>query len=120
MLDISVAKLESSFLSLALISKKCRELYLSHPHITALSVPRPFLLSPALMDAAIALYERLKDCLEDNAWVWHNMMVGPFGRHLYFVTLHPQQGIVVLEARDYGWIGYLRYNPRPFDCLKFP
>jgi hypothetical protein len=49
----------------------------------------------------LRLAERLKDCLEDNAWVWHNIPVGPFGRHPDFVTLHPQQGIVVLEVKDW-------------------
>ena len=39
---------------------------------------------------------RLNDCLEDNAQVWHNIPVGPFGRHPDFVTLHPQQVIEVL------------------------
>jgi len=46
------------------------------------------------------LAERLKDCLEDNPWVWHNIPVGPFGRHPDFVALHPQQGIVVLDMRQ--------------------
>jgi len=33
------------------------------------------------------LAERLKDYLEDNAWVWHNIPVGPFGRHPGFCIL---------------------------------
>ncbi|MDP2805895.1 MAG: NERD domain-containing protein [Gallionellaceae bacterium] len=61
-------------------------------------------LGAARFDARgeLRLAERLKDCLEDNAWVWHNIPVGPFGRHPDFVALHPQQGIVVLEARNRG------------------
>ena len=60
-------------------------------------------LGAARFDARgeLRLAERLKDCLEDNAWVWHNIPVGPFGRHPDFVTLHPQQGIVVLEVKDW-------------------
>ncbi|MEQ1726605.1 MAG: NERD domain-containing protein/DEAD/DEAH box helicase [Sideroxydans sp.] len=60
-------------------------------------------LGSARFDARgeLRLAERLKDCLEDNAWVWHNIPVGPFGRHPDFVTLHPQQGIVVLEVKDW-------------------
>jgi hypothetical protein len=42
----------------------------------------------------------LNDYLEDNAWVWHNIPVGPFGWHPDFVALHPQQGIVVLKVKD--------------------
>lgn len=49
----------------------------------------------------LRLAERLKDFLEDNALVWHNLPVGPFGRHPDFVVLHPQQGIVVLEVKDW-------------------
>ncbi len=60
-------------------------------------------LGAAKFDARgeLRLAERLKDCLEDNAWVWHNIPVGPFGRHPDFVALHPQQGIVVLEVKDW-------------------
>lgn len=60
-------------------------------------------LGSARFDARgeLRLAERLKDCLEDNAWVWHNIPVGPFGRHPDFVALHPQQGIVVLEVKDW-------------------
>lgn len=60
-------------------------------------------LGSARFDARgeLRLAERLKDCLEDNAWVWHNIPVGPFGRHPDFVVLHPDQGIVVLEVKDW-------------------
>ncbi len=49
----------------------------------------------------LRLAERLKDFLEDNAWVWHNLPVGRLGRHPDFIVLHPQQGIVVLEVKDW-------------------
>ena len=66
-------------------------------------------LGSARFDARgeLRLAERLKDFLEDNAWVWHNIPVGPFGRHPDFVVLHPHQGIVVLEVKDWrlGTIG---------------
>lgn len=44
-------------------------------------------LGSARFDARgeLRLAERLKDFLEDNAWVWHNIPVGPFGRHPDFV-----------------------------------
>lgn len=60
-------------------------------------------LGSARFDARgeLRLAERLKDCLEDNAWVWHNIPVGPFGRHPDFVALHPVQSIVVLEVKDW-------------------
>lgn len=60
-------------------------------------------LGAARFDARgeLRLAERLKDFLEDNAWVWHNIPVGSFGRHPDFVVLHPQQGIVVLEVKDW-------------------
>ncbi|MFZ5473350.1 MAG: NERD domain-containing protein, partial [Pseudomonadota bacterium] len=49
----------------------------------------------------LRLAERLKDFLEDNTLVWHNLPVGPFGRHPDFVVLNPQQGLVVLEVKDW-------------------
>ena len=60
-------------------------------------------LGAARFDARgeLRLAERLKDCLEDNAWGWHNIPVGSFGGQPDFVTLHPQQGIVVLEVKDW-------------------
>lgn len=60
-------------------------------------------LGSAKFDARgeLSLAERLKNCLEDNAWVWHNIPVGPFGKHPDFVVLHPKQGLVVLEVKDW-------------------
>lgn len=49
----------------------------------------------------LRLAERLKDFLEDNTLVWHNLPVGPFGRHPDFLVLHPQRGMVVLEVKDW-------------------
>lgn len=49
----------------------------------------------------LRLAERLKDFLEDNACVWHNLPVGPRGRHPDFVIIHPGHGILVLEAKDW-------------------
>jgi hypothetical protein len=47
------------------------------------------------------LAERLKDFLEDNAVVWHNLAVGPRGRHPDFIVIHPGQGLLVLEVKDW-------------------
>lgn len=49
----------------------------------------------------LRLAERLKDFLEPNAWVWHNLPVGPRGHHPDFVLLHPVRGILVLEVKDW-------------------
>jgi hypothetical protein len=49
----------------------------------------------------LRLAERLKDFLEENAWIWHNLPMGPRGRHPDFVILHPGNGILVLEAKDW-------------------
>jgi len=58
--------------------------------------------------------------------VWHNIPVWPFGRHPDFVTLHPQQGIVVLEVKDWHKDTIGRAMPavsggaRPTDdCQRF-
>lgn len=45
--------------------------------------------------------ERLRDFLEENALVWHNLPVGPWGQRPDFVILHPARGLVVLEVKDW-------------------
>jgi hypothetical protein len=47
------------------------------------------------------LAERLKDFLEENAVVWHNLPVGPRGRHPDFIIVHPANGLLVLEVKDW-------------------
>lgn len=49
----------------------------------------------------LRLAERLKDLLEDNAVVWHNLPVGPRGRHPDFVVSHPDRGLLVIEVKDW-------------------
>jgi len=76
-------------------------------------------LGSARFDARgeLRLAERLKDCLEDNAWVWHNIPVGPFGKHPDFVTLHPQQGIVVLEVKDWRLETIINANSKQVELI---
>ena len=76
-------------------------------------------LGAARFDARgeLRLAERLKDCLEDNAWVWHNIPVGPFGRHPDFVALHPQQGIVVLEVKDWRLDTIVNANSKQVELI---
>jgi Nuclease-related domain len=49
----------------------------------------------------LRLAERLKDFLEDNTYIWHNLPMGPRGRHPDFVIVHPAKGLLVLEAKDW-------------------
>ena len=49
----------------------------------------------------LRLAERLKDFLEDNAIVWHNLPVGPRSRHPDFIIVHPANGLLVLEVKDW-------------------
>jgi hypothetical protein len=49
----------------------------------------------------LRLAERLKDFLEENAVVWHNLPVGPHGRHPDFIIVHPAKGLLVLEVKDW-------------------
>jgi hypothetical protein len=49
----------------------------------------------------LRLAERLKDFLEENAFVWHNLPMGPYGRHPDFVIIHPSHGLLVLEVKDW-------------------
>ncbi len=65
----------------------------------------------------LRLAERLKDFLEDNACVWHNLPVGPRGRHPDFVIIHPGQGILVLEAKDWRMDSLLSANKNEVELL---
>jgi hypothetical protein len=49
----------------------------------------------------LRLAERLKDLLEENAVVWHNLPVGPRRRHPDFIIIHPANGLLVLEVKDW-------------------
>jgi hypothetical protein len=49
----------------------------------------------------LRLAERLKDFLEDNSYIWHNLPMGPRGRHPDFVIVHPSNGLLVLEVKDW-------------------
>jgi len=49
----------------------------------------------------LRLAERLKDFLEENAVVWHNLPVGPRNRHPDFIIVHPTNGLLVLEVKDW-------------------
>ena len=42
----------------------------------------------------LRLAERLKDFLEENAVVWHNLPVGPRSRHPDFIIVHPANGLL--------------------------
>lgn len=49
----------------------------------------------------LRLAERLKDFLESNTYIWHNLPMGPRGRHPDFVIVHPGRGLLVLEVKDW-------------------
>jgi hypothetical protein len=50
----------------------------------------------------LRLAERMKDFLDDNAVVWHNLPVGPRGRHPDFIVIQPDHGLL-LEVKDWDW-----------------
>lgn len=50
----------------------------------------------------LRLAERLKDFLEENAVVWHNLPVGPRSRHPDFIIIHPANGLLVLLFERVG------------------
>lgn len=49
----------------------------------------------------LRLAERTRDFMEDNTCIWHNLPIGPRGRHPDFVIAHPGQGLLVLEVKDW-------------------
>jgi hypothetical protein len=65
----------------------------------------------------LRLAERLKDFLEDNAVVWHNLPVGPRGRHPDFIVIHPDHGLLVLEVKDWRLDTLLTANKNEVELL---
>lgn len=65
----------------------------------------------------LRLAERLKDFLEDNAVVWHNLPVGPRGRHPDFIVIHPDHGLLVLEVKDWRLDTLLSANKTEVELL---
>jgi hypothetical protein len=49
----------------------------------------------------LRLAERLKDFLEENTYVWHNLPMGPRGRHPDFIVVNPTSGLLILEVKDW-------------------
>src|ERR1700752_1303930 len=49
----------------------------------------------------LRLGEGHKDFLEENAVVWHNIPVGPRSRHPDLIIVHPANGLLVLEVKDW-------------------
>src|SRR5690349_15515900 len=49
----------------------------------------------------LRLTVRLRETLEDNSYIWHNLPMGPRGRHPDFVIVHPGRGLLVLEVKDW-------------------
>lgn len=61
--------------------------------------------------------ERLRDFLEDNTWVWHNLPIGARGLHPDFVVLHPAHGLLVLEVKDWRTETILGANKLQVELL---
>src|SRR5262249_155064 len=49
----------------------------------------------------LRLAGRLKDFPEEKAVGWHNLPVGPRSRHPDFIIVHPANGLLVLEVKDW-------------------
>ncbi len=65
----------------------------------------------------LRLAERLKDFLEENACIWHNLAVGPRGRHPDFVIVHPANGLLVLEVKDWRLDNIVSANKSDVELL---
>ena len=65
----------------------------------------------------LRLAERLKDFLEENACIWHNLAVGPRGRHPDFVIVHPANGLLVLEVKDWRLDSIVSANKSDVELL---
>jgi hypothetical protein len=65
----------------------------------------------------LRLAERLKDFLEENAFVWHNLPMGPRGRHPDFVVVHPSNGLLILEVKDWRLDSILSANKAEVELV---
>jgi hypothetical protein len=65
----------------------------------------------------LRLAERLKDFLEENACIWRNLAVGPRGRHPDFVIVHPANGLLVLEVKDWRLDSIVSANKSDVELL---
>ena len=65
----------------------------------------------------LRLAERLKDFLEENTFVWHNLPMGPYGRHPDFVIIHPSTGLLVLEVKDWRLDSILHADKAEVELL---
>jgi hypothetical protein len=65
----------------------------------------------------LRLAERLKDFLEENTYIWHNLPMGPRGRHPDFVVAHPANGLLVLEVKDWRFDTILSADKETVELL---
>ena len=65
----------------------------------------------------LRLAERLRAHMEDNTWVWHNLPVGPRGRHPDFIVLNPAHGLLVLEVKDWRLDSILKATRTEVELL---
>ena len=65
----------------------------------------------------LRLAERLQQFMEENTWIWHNLPVGRWGRHPDFVILNPNQGLLVLEVKDWRLDNILHINKLDVDLM---
>src|SRR5690606_13290262 len=65
----------------------------------------------------LRLAERLREFLEENSWIWHNLPMGARGRHPDFVIAHPGNGLLVLEVKDWRLDSILSGNKAEVELL---
>jgi len=65
----------------------------------------------------LRLAARIREFLEENTVAWHNLPMGPRGRHPDFVIAHPANGLLVLEVKDWRFETLLSANKETVELM---
>jgi Nuclease-related domain/UvrD-like helicase C-terminal domain/AAA domain len=70
---------------------------------------------PAMTHGEKRLAARLEAHLDDEYLVWYDVPVGKKRQYPDFIVLHPEQGLLVLEVKDWKPATIVGFNPQQFE-----
>jgi hypothetical protein len=70
---------------------------------------------PAMTHGEKRLAARLEAHLDDEYLVWYDVPVGKKRQYPDFIILHPEQGLLVLEVKDWKPSTIVGFNPQQFE-----
>ncbi|GAB4214580.1 MAG: hypothetical protein OHK0012_12910 [Synechococcales cyanobacterium] len=63
------------------------------------------------------LAQVLQDVLDDDYWIWYDIPLGVKRRHPDFLILHPRQGLIVVEVKDWSLDTLQQLDPETATIL---